>query len=236
VAVTGPPRAATVRAVLFDALGTLVRLEEPGPRLAASVRRRLGQEVAVDRCAAAMQAEMRHYAANCIRARDDVSLAELRLECAGVLADALDLGADAADLLPCLTDAVSFRAYSDVAPALDRLTGLGLRMGVVSNWDVALPGVLDRLGLGDRFEVVVHSAGAGVQKPDPAIFAVALTRLGLGADEVVHVGDDARTDVEGAHAAGLRAVLLDRRDGGAGAIASLAELPARILNLAVGEG
>ena len=105
-------------------------------------------------------------AANCIRARDDVSLAELRLECAGVLADALDLGADAADLLPCLTDAVSFRAYSDVTPALDRLAGLGLRLGVVSNWDVALPGVLDRLGLGDRFEVVVHSAGAGAQKPD----------------------------------------------------------------------
>jgi putative hydrolase of the HAD superfamily len=237
VAVSGPPRAAAVRAVLLDALGTLVRLEDPGPRLAASLRRRLGADIDLDRCAAAMQAEMRHYAANCIRARDDVSLAELRLECAGVLADALDLGADAAELLPSLTDAVSFQAYPDVLPALDRLGVLGLRLGVVSNWDVSLPGVLDRLGLRDRFAVIVHSAGAGVQKPDPAIFALALARMGVEPGEAVHVGDDARADVEGAHAAGLRAVLLDR-EGGArgGALSSLSELPARILNLAAGEG
>jgi putative hydrolase of the HAD superfamily len=220
-----------VRAVLFDALGTLVRLEEPGPRLAASVRRRLGRDVDLDRCAAAMQAEMRHYVANCISARDDVALAALRLECAGVLADALDIGADAPELLPCLTDAVSFSAYPDAAPALDRLGALGLRLGVVSNWDVALPGVLARLGLGDRFEVVVHSAGARAQKPDPAIFALALARLGLEPREAVHVGDDPHTDVEGAHAAGLRAVLLDRRGDAGEAISSLAELPARILNL-----
>jgi len=234
--VSGPPRAAAVRAVLFDALGTLVELEDPAPRLSASLRRRLGQDVDLDRCGAAMQAEMRHYAANCIRARDDVALAELRLECAGVLADALDLGADAAELLPCLTDAVSFRAYPDVLPALDRLGVLGMRLAVVSNWDVSLSGVLARLGLGDRFAVVVHSAGAGAQKPDPAIFAEALDRLGLEPTEAVHVGDDPRADVEGAHAAGLRAVLLDRRHAGRGAIGSLAELPSRILNLAAGEG
>src|SRR5205823_5289440 len=48
----------------------------------------------------------------------------------------------------------------------------------------------------------------GVRKPDPAIFDIALERLGMDRKEVVHVGDDPILDVEGARAAGLRVIQL----------------------------
>jgi putative hydrolase of the HAD superfamily len=217
-----------IRGVLLDALGTLVRLEPPAPRLQASLRARLGLDVPLDRCATAMQAEMSYYGAHCARARDDVTLAVLRLECSDVLADVLAAGPQGAEILPCLTDAVVFTAFPDAAPALDALTAQGRRLAVVSNWDVSLPPVLRRLGLASHFELVVHSAGVGAAKPDPRPFLVALERLELAPAECVHVGDDPVNDVEGAAAAGLRAILVDRTGERVGArtVRSLEDVPA----------
>jgi putative hydrolase of the HAD superfamily len=104
---------------------------------------------------------------------------------------------------------------------LRALAALGVPMGVVSNSDGRLQAALARLGLcyvpgpdtepsGIPVGVVVDSAQAGVAKPDPAIFGVALDALGVPASaSVLHVGDSLRSDVEGALAAGLRPVHLD---------------------------
>jgi putative hydrolase of the HAD superfamily len=219
--VSDPPAA-----VLFDALGTLVRLEPPGPRLRDSLAMRAGLLVGDDLADAAMRAEMRHYAANCVRAHDDATLAALRLECADVVADALGAGLTGPELLPCLTDAVAFSLYGDVVPALDRLADAGVRLAVVSNWDVSLPRTLERLHIAGRFEAIVHSAEVGASKPDPRPFALALARLALTAGDVVHVGDDEVNDRQGAAAAGIAALVIDR--GGGGDLRSLAELPARL--------
>ena len=58
------------------------------------------------------------------------------------------------------------------------------------------------------FQVHVHEHGAG--KPDPGIFHAACARLGCAPGEVLHVGDDIRTDVEGARLAGLRTAWINR--------------------------
>jgi putative hydrolase of the HAD superfamily len=222
-----------IRGVLMDALGTLVQLEPPGPRLQTSLETRLGLELSLDRCTAAMQAEMRHYGASCGRARDAASLAVVRLECADVLADALAAGPTGPELLPCLTDAIAFTAFPDAAPALAALAGSGRRLAVVSNWDVSLPPVLERLGLAGRFEAVIHSAGAGAAKPDPRPFAIALARLSLQPGECVHVGDDPVTDGAGARAAGIEPILIDRsaRAGTSRHVRSLLDLPALLNRL-----
>ena len=216
-----------IRAVLLDALGTLVRLEPPAPRLQASLRARLDLDVPLDRCAAAMQAEMAYYGAHCARASDDVALAVLRLECADVLADVLAAGPQGAEILPCLTDAVVFTAFEDALPALDALAAQGRRLAVVSNWDVSLPPVLRRLGLAERLETVVHSAGVGASKPDPRPFQVALARLELAPGDCIHVGDDPVSDGQGAAAAGLRALLVDRSGANPGGrnVRSLEDVP-----------
>jgi putative hydrolase of the HAD superfamily len=133
----------------------------------------------------------------------------------------LRLSAEA--LTAALMDSLRFHAFPEVPDALRELRSLGLRLVVVSNWDVSLHERLAETGLDALVDGAVASAELGVAKPDPAIFAHALALAGVSAEEAVHVGDSAVEDVEGARAAGLRAVLLAR--GGGGDISSLAELP-----------
>jgi putative hydrolase of the HAD superfamily len=96
-----------------------------------------------------------------------------------------------------------------VAPALERLRALGLKLVVVSNTNGTLRALLERVGLAARVDLVVDSFEEGVEKPDPRLFRIALERAGACAEITVHVGDLYHVDVVGARAAGLRAVLLD---------------------------
>jgi putative hydrolase of the HAD superfamily len=71
--------------------------------------------------------------------------------------------------------------------------------------------VLSELGLAAAVDAVVVSAEVGAVKPDPAIYRAALDQLRVEAPRALFVGDSLETDVDGARAAGLRALLLDRR-------------------------
>jgi putative hydrolase of the HAD superfamily len=194
------------KAVLLDALGTVIEL-----RIEADARLK-----------AAFPAEMSYYRDHAHEARDADSLAELRRRCAELLSREAGRTVPVAEMMA----AIRFRAYPDAAPALAALRARGLRLICISNWDYALPEVLERCGLGASFDAVVTSAGAGARKPDPRIFAIALEAAGCAPEEAVVVGDTHAEDVEGASAAGIPALLLDR-DGG-GEIASLAELEPRL--------
>jgi putative hydrolase of the HAD superfamily len=192
-----------IRCVLFDALGTLVELEPPWPLLAAEVGVEVGD------AERAMRAEMSYYREHSHEGRDAESLAALRRRCADIVARELEREVTPEQLMA----AISFRAFADAPPALTELGELGLTLVCVSNWDCSLPSVLDRCGLADSLDGVVVSAVQGARKPDPAIFAAALEVAGCGPDEALHVGDTVEEDVEGARAAGIRALLI-RRDGG----------------------
>ncbi|MDK3161060.1 HAD-IA family hydrolase [Kamptonema cortianum] len=100
--------------------------------------------------------------------------------------------------------------YEDSHDALDAVEKAGLRMAVISNWDISLHRVLRMLGIYERFEVVVASLEEGVEKPDTKLFEITLDRLGLPADSCLHVGDDPLADGHGARSAGMSAVLIDR--------------------------
>jgi len=190
--------------VLLDALGTLVELEPPWPLLAAE----LGVEA--DDAERAMRAEMRYYRDHSDEGRDPDSLAGLRRRCAGIVSAELGREVTPEQLMA----AIRFRAYPDAGPALAELRGMGLRLVCVSNWDVSLPSVLARCGLADGLDAVVTSAGVGARKPDVAIFTAALELAGCEPAEALHVGDTAGEDVDGARAAGIRALLIDRSGGG----------------------
>ena len=97
---------------------------------------------------------------------------------------------------------------ADAHEALARLRRAGLRLGIVSNSDGRVEEALTAAGLRPYFDVVVDSALAGVEKPDPAIFRTALDALGVAAEEALYVGDLYEVDVLGANAAGIPAVLL----------------------------
>lgn len=107
-------------------------------------------------------------------------------------------------------EVVRFEVFADVVALLDRLSESGWRLGVVSNNVQAAERVAE-VGLVERFAAVVTPRDAGgVGKPDPAIFGVALERLGAPPERTVYVGDTFETDVLGARAAGLRPLLVDR--------------------------
>jgi putative hydrolase of the HAD superfamily len=204
---------ASTRAVLLDALGTLVELDPPWPHLAEAL-----EIEADDRLIGAVRAEMRYYREHSHEGRDAASLAELRARCAEVLSR--ELGREVS--VETMMGAIRFRAFDDAAPALAQLRALGLRLVCVSNWDVSLPEVLTRCGLEGALDAVVTSAEAGSRKPDPAIFQPALRLAGCSAAEALYVGDTPAEDVVGARAAGIPALLIDR--GGGGDIDSLASI------------
>ena len=176
-------------AVLLDAYGTLVELDDPFVRLRESLRRHIGVEVAPADAERAFRAEMAFYSEECQVGADAESLAGLKAEC-------------------MLTDAVAFRAFPDAASLLAGLELAGVPVAVVSNWDYSLRGTLAGLGL--EFDAIVTCGETGVRKPDPGIFLEALGRLGVAPADALHIGDRDGTDGVGARAAGIDVRIVDR--------------------------
>ena len=128
-------------------------------------------------------------------------------------------------------DPGSWAVYEDVPDTLAELEMRGYRLAVVSNWDSHLPALLEDLGLSGSFRAIVVSAIEETGKPEPEIFRRTCARVGVSAAEALHVGDSLVEDYEGARAAGLSALLLDRpgrHDGRPDRIRSLAEIPLRL--------
>ncbi|CAB4857986.1 unannotated protein [freshwater metagenome] len=200
--------------VLLDALGTLLELEDPVGGLRRELADR-GAPVEASAARAALLREMAYYRAHCDQAADLPALEDLRDRCAEVLRAALPGRAGelpSGEVRAALLAALRFTPFPEVADVLSALRAAGSRLVIVSNWDVSLHGVLQETGLAALVDGVLTSAECGVAKPDPAIFHLALERAGGGASAAaLHVGDDPRTDVAGALAAGIAAVLVDRR-------------------------
>ena len=242
---------ARTRAVLLDALGTLVELAEPAPRLRAALLERAEIDVGPAVAERGFAAEIEYYLANQMRGRDRAGLELLRDDCATAMREAMlarldelaaEAGGDATaerfaihDALDhgtvraAMLAALEFATFPDVLPALCELRGRGLRLVVVSNWDCSLPEWLDRAGIGALIDGSISSAVVGEAKPAPAVFEAGLRLAGCDAAEALFVGDSVDNDVRGAQAAGLRAVLVQRVGDpplGVEAVRSLGELSA----------
>lgn len=114
--------------------------------------------------------------------------------------------------------------------ALDALATMGVRLCCVSNSDGRAEHHLVTTGNREGLEFVVDSQLEGVEKPDPRIFAIALDRLGVEPQHAVYVGDIRSVDAAGARGAGMHFVLIDPYGDYAGpdqlSVRRLEELPA----------
>jgi putative hydrolase of the HAD superfamily len=115
-----------------------------------------------------------------------------------------------ADLYAHFATATPWVVYADVPAALQRWQRQGIELGVISNFDSRLYRVLDALQLAHYFQSITLASEAGVAKPDPEIFRVALQKHGCEAVSAWHVGDSQGDDVAGATAAGLRPIWVQR--------------------------
>ncbi len=125
------------------------------------------------------------------------------------------VGADAAEglLSDLWNEHVRWNLFSRVpeglGDALDAMRGTGVPVAIVSNSEGMLDDLFGALGIAKHFDAVLDSGKLGVEKPDPRIFQAALARFGVPAGRALHLGDTYATDIAGAHAAGLRAALID---------------------------
>jgi HAD superfamily hydrolase (TIGR01549 family) len=202
----------TVRAVLFDVDFTLCR---PGPELSAEryarIAARHGARLDVGRYDDAREAaalnlkrhpELLHDDTIWHRFTEEIFLGmggprEIASECATEIEQGWEVSEN-------------FELFEDALPVLEELRAAELPLGLVSN------------GIRDLHEFVAHhrldvdaivgSRAHGYVKPHPTIFQAALQQLGVEPAAAVMVGDSLEEDVEGAHALGMRAILIDRDD------------------------
>jgi putative hydrolase of the HAD superfamily len=105
----------------------------------------------------------------------------------------------------------SWQAFPDAVPALERARTAGLRVGVITNGDATLQRAkVAATALADLDLPILASSELPAAKPDPTAFTAACAAIGVEAGDCTMVGDVPEIDVEGAKAAGLDAVLLDR--------------------------
>jgi putative hydrolase of the HAD superfamily len=218
-----------VRAVLLDALGTLVELQPPAPRLRRLLRES-GIDVSEDQAAAGFMAEIAYYLDHHLDGSDPERLERLRDRCADELRRGLGVPElDHAAARKAMLGSLEFAPYPDVLPALRELRDRGVTLVIASNWDCSLPEWLRPAGILELVDGVVTSAEVGAAKPAPRVFQRAVAVAGVEPGEALHVGDKVDNDIEGAAAAGVRGVLLQREGEpppGVEAIRSLEELPA----------
>lgn len=206
---------APLRALLFDAGNTLVRIDYAA--IAAALAARGVRVSAEEVMRAEWRARVRLDAD--VFATGEVASTEARTTHSRYLAYVLE-GVGVTD--PALVDAMDAwrRGYNQplglwtapepaAVPALARARKAGLRTGVISNSNGTIRQILARLDLLPLLDFALDSSEEGVEKPHAAIFERALARAGVTAPEAAYVGDLYSIDVQGARRAGLRAVLLD---------------------------
>ncbi|CDO09576.1 haloacid dehalogenase [Mycolicibacterium cosmeticum] len=201
-----------LRAVLFDYSGTLFRLEEDDSWFAGitvdeqavdgHVQAELMRRVtAPTGSAVPMSPEQQHN-----WSRRDLEPHLHREAYLHVLRESGLTGEDAAALYPKLVDPASWTPYPDTAATLNGLRAAGIKTAVVSNIAFDLrPAFATAGAAADEY---VLSFEVGAIKPDPAIFRIALQRLGVDPAQALMVGDSEEAD-GGARAIGCAFALVD---------------------------
>lgn len=238
-----------VRAVFLDLAGTLIEVRGGIGLQYSSMAREYGVEVGADPIGAAFPAALADAGRMVFPRPDAAEVASLEkgfwknvVRSVFARAGALDRFEDGQfdryfdNLFEYFATSAGWHVYPDVRPTLARLRGEGLVIGLVTNFDSRVFRLVDALGLSDSIDSITIPSLAGAAKPEPGIFEYALARHGLRAADAIQVGDSVGDDVEGARAAGMRAILIDRTrrprpESTPGVISTLADLP-RLLGLA----
>ena len=206
-------RTPPIRAVVFDAVGTLIHPAVPAPQKYAEVAARYGCHSSVEeirsRFLLAFRAEELLDRANGWTTSEAREVERWRRIVAGTITDDDD----------CFRELYDHYARPDAwavdADAARDFAGLrerGLVLGLASNYDSRLESVVEgHAELRGLRPNIVISSRVGHRKPGGAFFEAVQSLVGFSADEIAFVGDDVENDFEGAKAAGMAVILLDPR-------------------------
>lgn len=216
-----------IRAVLFDVGDTLI-LGHPKYWLWPIIEAKgIAHQADLKRLPQAIQDAYAHYSDHHMRATDEATALSFWRAFHREIMNGIGLGAHADEVADYLKEHWQSPQVWPLTPgtkeALDELKNLGFKLGVVSNWDWTLPGVLKATGLADFFDYVGVSALEGVAKPDPRFFQIVLSHIQVAPAQAIHVGDS-EDDINGAKAAGVQPVLFDPYKQNPQAISDLAQV------------
>jgi HAD superfamily hydrolase (TIGR01549 family) len=201
-----------LRAVLFDVDFTIAK---PGPDLGPEGYRRLGRRFGLE-LDPERYAEARVRAVETLERHPELDHDE---EVWVLFTEQIirGMGGNSRRSYECAVEmtrawehAQNFDIFDDVLPTLAELRRHGLLIGLVSNTGRDLDEFVRHHGL--NVDASLSSGRHGKTKPHPTIFRAALELLGVEPEAAVMVGDSIDDDVEGARAAGIRGLLLDREN------------------------
>jgi putative hydrolase of the HAD superfamily len=201
-----------IRAVAFDAVGTLLHPDPPAAVIYAETGKKFGSQLDVqivgERFAAAFQRQEFIDHRRGLRTDETREVARWRAIVAEVLDEVGDPEECFRQLYEHFARQSSWRVEVDAAGVMHQLRILGYRLAIASNFDERLYRVMASAGLHDIAEIVV-SAAVGWRKPARPFFDAVCHSVEAQPREVLYVGDDTRNDYEGARTAGMLPVLFD---------------------------
>ena len=207
----------TIRAILFDAAGTLIHIPRGVGWHYRQVAARHGLDLEEKRLGAAFGAAFKaagpRVATGVSRPDDDkhwwrALVRQVLAACGQEPADSVYDGMFE-ELYAHFAEPGVWALYPEALGVIEALHPR-YKLGVVSNFDRRLYPVLEDLGVRGYFEAIVLSSEMGVDKPDRRIFDAALSALGVAPAETVHAGDEPVQDWHAAEAAGLHAYRVER--------------------------
>ena len=209
-----------IKAVLFDLYGTLAGFEPPRFLIQSQVVKKynlfLTQQGVSKGYFLADKFMAEQNAVKPVRSMNQIEKENFfaRYEQLVLSGDALDVNLDLCKKIFKELQQVSYSMvlYPDVIDSLIKLKSLNFKLGLISNMDKLGSELLNEFKLSEYMDICVTSKEANVEKPDPQIFNLALSKLNIKPEEAIYVGDQILSDVEGASNAGMTPVLLDREN------------------------
>jgi len=206
-----------IKAIFFDAVGTLFRLTKTVGNHYAFVGREIGLDLDVRSLERAFHAACRQMPQRAAidepRENDDKGwwreLVDFVLDRVSPSLGEFDRDNFFEIAYEHFAEADVWQLYPEVPGVLEKLQS-GFQLAIVSNFDGRLRFILEHLGISKYFVHVFVSSELGADKPDPEIYGRAVKLMNLKPNEVLHVGDDPKRDWEAATAAGLSIFRLDR--------------------------
>jgi putative hydrolase of the HAD superfamily len=225
-----------IRAVLFDAAGTLIELKQPVGESYAAFARRAGVTLPAWRLQDAFERILRGAPARVFPGRSGAEVPDLEREwwrdrvretfrAADSTVHFRDFDGFFEPLYGHFGSAVAWTLRPGARAGLSGLRESGHALGIASNFDHRLPKILEELEVNQFFSSLTIPAGCGSAKPDAALFAAALKELGSSPGETLYLGDEPDAELAGARVVGICAVPVS-------ALENLADLPARLDSLA----
>jgi putative hydrolase of the HAD superfamily len=203
----------SIRAVFFDAVGTLIHPDPPAPvayaRIGGGFGSRITPETIRERFQVAFQREEQKDRAVALRTSEQREIERWRSIVYAVFDDVTDKEECFADLFAHFGRPEHWRCDANADVVLRELAQRGYRLGMASNYDQRLRTVVAGLPALKPLRELVISSEVGWRKPAPVFFEALIRAADMPASNILYVGDDFGNDYEGARAVAMRAVLFD---------------------------